>query len=1580
MKDRIARTALSAIILTLSLVCSAIGGEMSLPNRTSAFVENAGQWGANSDELHFRFDKSGASVGFFSDQVIFISPSGERIVISYPGSNPSAHILGSEPTGATHNFFYGDGESDWITGVQSYSSIRYVDLYPGIDLRFFLNNSELEYEFIVSPGADPAVVQVQYNSASGIKVTDHGTLIINARPGPIEERKLKVFQHTESFTVDVPASFNVTGENTFGFHVDGFYDPALPLIVDPVIDFSTLFGGSGSDVGFDVALDAAGNIYLFGETSSQNAPFKLGYDAGVLPAGGGTITFVTKFDSRGDSLIYTAYFAAASTSVNSEGYGYRTLPVDFVVDSVGTVYLCGRGAHTSFPVINGYDGGAGSFLIKLAPSGDAIVYSSTFEWGEFRSMAVDNSGHVYVTGSTTSTTLPTVNAYDDSYNYGYEVFVVKFSSDGASLDYCTYIGSPAGPLGENAGDEWGHAIAVDESGSAYIAGRVDVELSNFPVTSGAYDESYNGASSAYHDGFVLKLSPDGGSLQFSTYLGGSGREAITDLALAPDGSVLVTGYTNSSDFPGTSGSFDSNIDGDDVFVASLSNDGSALNFAAYVGGSAKEDSSSIGVDGQGVIYLAGSTYSSDFPTTSGAFDESFGGDVDAYVMVISDDGSSLMYSSYIGGTDIERAYGVAASPTGSAYVSGFTASADFPEFNGYMSANSNATVAFVLRLLNDSADSDSDGVPDINDNCQYSFNSEQDDSDGNGIGDACDECFTDPEQDFDGDLVCGSVDNCPDITNPDQLDTDADGIGNACDNCPDVASADQVDFDSDGIGNACDNCELNYNPDQFDGDGDGYGDDCDNCSGVPNPDQLDTNGDGIGDACEQVVVARECGDHDGGGTVNLDDITAFIPYLLDGAGIPPGFVYVQAQATDGAPGFTVRDFSLIQRRIFAGGAPPNCFCDGLAPFTTQADAGLGISIAESIFPADSNSITIRLDLEANINYASFMLPLMIRVGNEVPVIGLVSYDKDTHGVSAFGHFIHSDSGIVVIGHALDLDNTSSRSGQLATIEISMAPSVTDRDITYSWAALSPVHSPYRDCSIQPMFVEENSDLTVWKPLLNGLDVPYVCIEDSTAVPPLPDTDIDGVSNVCDNCPAIANSDQADWNGNGVGDVCDSSDIDGDGILDYLDNCLYSYNPAQTDSDGDDVGDDCDDCPGFDNNTDSDGDCWADEADNCSMVANVDQLDSDGDGVGDACDNCPMVSNSGQENSEGDAYGDACDDCPTLAGLCPIPCEFPGDADWSESVNIGDITYIWYYLYYGGPPPAIPDNADCDDYELITLRDIVYLRERIFNAGPPPVCPPTNPASLGADSSVTVKYNVNVPPNVSSFQTPILVNSGVEMIGFNFPLKVRVDGEIPLIDSATYPDLFSEFGWYMKPNEAFRVDTAEGLALLAGFSFFGEATIPAGNHRIATLHITVTPSSSPRTLSIEWQALAPVQSLPEGVVYPDTSLYELVIAPGALPGMLARGSSASGFLPQYSPLLEGYTSCCNLPGDADNSGVVTIGDVTFGLARIFGGGVAPDCQDQADADGNNSFTIGDITYVIAYIFSSGPAPVCGNAGF
>ena len=664
-------------------------GKMSL-----AFTENKGQW---PDSVRYRADTEGATVWLTAAGIYYqflrhtqegvtsedstLEPyplsfvrQQERvdqllIKASFVGANPEPQALGEEMLRFRCNYFLSGDSSEWRTDVPNYGSIVYRDLYPGIDLRCYGNGRQLEYDYIVSPGADYTQVRMRYDGAKSVRINDQsGELVIETDWGAVTERIAAVYQIIDGERKEIAAKYCSFEDNTFGFKLRDTYNPQVALIIDPVMTYSTFFGGSSDEYGSGIALDQAGNYYITGATMSSNFPTKSAYDSSL---GGDRSAYIAKFSAL-DSLVYSTYLGSYS-------YGY-----DIAVDDSGCAYITGYTygdiPTTANPFQDSYDGAYAAFVTKLNSAGDSLVYSTYLAgsgyYNDGDGIAVDSYGSAYVTGYTSSSDFPILNPYDSSYNGGIDAFVTKFNPAGNTLAFSTYLGGSS--------DDHGYDIAVDNSGNVWVSGVTN--SSNFP-TLNAYDSTYNGNQ----DGFVTKLNSSGNNLLGSTYLGGSGDEAYCLLVVDDAGKAYVTGQTSSSNFPTTAGVFDSTFNGGlDIFVVKFGIVCSNLVYSTYLGGSGDDwGIPQIAVDGSGNAHVTGNTNSSNFPLVD-AVDSTLGGPEDAFVAEVNSDGSRLLYGTYLGGSGIEVGEGITVDGSCNVYVTGRTNSSDFPTMNAYDSSYNGA--------------------------------------------------------------------------------------------------------------------------------------------------------------------------------------------------------------------------------------------------------------------------------------------------------------------------------------------------------------------------------------------------------------------------------------------------------------------------------------------------------------------------------------------------------------------------------------------------------------------------------------------------------------------------------------------------------------------------------------------------------------------------------------------------------------------------------------------------------------------------------------------------------------------------
>ncbi len=600
--------------------------------------------------------------------------------MSLTGSNPHSDIAGLEELPGRVNYFTGNDPARWRTNVPAYKKVCYQDVYPGIDLIYYGKQGSLEYDFVVNPGGDYKTIKMAFNGVDTLTIASGGDLLLHTPAGMVLLKKPVIYQKIDGLTREIDGSYLLQDKQEVSFRV-ARYDKTRPLIIDPILAYSTYLGGSGSDAGYEIAVDSSGSAYVTGETSSADFPVSGAYQGDL----GDVDAFVTKFDPSGRTLAYSTYLGGGGTDI---GYG-------IAVDSSGSAYVTGWTDSTDFPTQNPYHGsyGAGqydAFVTKLDASGNALAYS-TYLGGNSNdygvAIAVDPSGYAYVTGETLSTNFPTANAYQVSHNGGgNDAFVTKLDQSGSALAYSTYLGG--------TDSELGYGIAVDSSGSAYVTGGTS-SSTNFPSVNAC--QTWGGG---YSDAFVTKFSPAGNTLAYSTFLGGSGKDLGYGIAVDSSGSAYVTGETLSTNFPTVNAFQGSKGETDpDAFVTKLSLSGNTLTvaYSTYLGGIDWDIGRGIAVDSTGNAYVTGDTSSIDFPTRIPC-QRSYGGLDDAFVAKLDPSGSTLAYSTYLGGSAPDYSRGIAVDADGSAYVTGWTWSTDFPTRNAYQESNAGYADAFVTKI------------------------------------------------------------------------------------------------------------------------------------------------------------------------------------------------------------------------------------------------------------------------------------------------------------------------------------------------------------------------------------------------------------------------------------------------------------------------------------------------------------------------------------------------------------------------------------------------------------------------------------------------------------------------------------------------------------------------------------------------------------------------------------------------------------------------------------------------------------------------------------------------------------------
>jgi hypothetical protein len=532
------------------------------------------------------------------------------------GANTTVQPTGVDALPGTANYFVGNDPSKWQTGVPTYSKVRFPAVYPGVDLVYYGNQSQLEYDFVVAPGADPKAIRLHFAGASKLALTKDGDLSVAAGNGHIAFHKPVVYQVKDGQHQPVEGRFTLLASHSVSFSL-GSYDHSQPLVIDPVLVYATYLGGNGGlnsngDQANAIAADSSGNAYIAGSTFSPDFPVTSGaFQTSSTHMG----PFISKLDPTGSHLLFSTYLSGVvSSSAVDKANG-------IAVDGTGNVYVTGLAGSTDFPVTSGafqttnaaiQPYGANAFVTKLNPAGTALVYS-TFLGGNgtldgsqdgAQAIAVDSSGHAFVAGYAGSFNFPTTpgafqrtKGGNSNYSSGSNAFIAEFSANGSGLVYSTFLGG--------AGGDGASALALDSQDDVYVTGLASSK--DFPTTPGAYQTATTATNGGYN-AFVTKLNPTGTGLLYSTYLG---LTVVDSTVVVVDGQEIETGR--------------------DPWL--------------YASG--------IAVDSTGEAYIVGSTTATDFPVTPGAFqpnnkavytDQPY----NAFVSKLNATGSALIYSTYLG--------------------------------------------------------------------------------------------------------------------------------------------------------------------------------------------------------------------------------------------------------------------------------------------------------------------------------------------------------------------------------------------------------------------------------------------------------------------------------------------------------------------------------------------------------------------------------------------------------------------------------------------------------------------------------------------------------------------------------------------------------------------------------------------------------------------------------------------------------------------------------------------------------------------------------------------------------------------
>jgi uncharacterized repeat protein (TIGR01451 family) len=599
-------------------------------------------------------------------------------------ANSATAISGSDKLPGYSNYFIGKDESKWLTRIPQYGKVEYSQIYPGIDLLYYGNQRQLEYDFVVAPGADPKAIAFQIQGSDKVELGAQGQLSIHVQKTALELQKPLVYQQVNGERREIAANYVLQPDGHIAFEL-GAYDSSLPLVIDPILTYSSYLGGTGNDVATSVAVDATGNAYITGQTTSVDFPASGAYQ----PTNRGVNAFLTKMSADGTAVVFSTYLGGTDTVCGGDRGNSVAL------NAISEPFVAGRAYSTDFPVTfkgyqrtgggcNGSGVGGSGFVTHFTADGTALRWS-TYLGGQgnlptnITSIAVSQtSNNPFVTGYDQSGTLATAGTFQTTLDATGDpgAFVTELTTDGAHLLFSTYVRATT------SGSVFGNSIAVDRNGNSYITGAA--ETTSLPLSRGAFQKTYGGGIS---DAFVTKVNTIGTQLIYSSYLGGSdttqmeyGSQIIVEFTFG----AYVVGTTGSTNFPTTLGTLQPTYPGGttNAFVARVASDGTRLNFSTFLGGN--QGSTGVGIGytpgckSPCNLVVYGNTNSTNFPTHNPM--QSTG---DLFLTTLDGFGVTIPgYSTLLGSPSGDTATGLATDANLRAYITGTTTSLSYPTTAG----------------------------------------------------------------------------------------------------------------------------------------------------------------------------------------------------------------------------------------------------------------------------------------------------------------------------------------------------------------------------------------------------------------------------------------------------------------------------------------------------------------------------------------------------------------------------------------------------------------------------------------------------------------------------------------------------------------------------------------------------------------------------------------------------------------------------------------------------------------------------------------------------------------------------------
>ncbi|HEX2897826.1 MAG TPA: SBBP repeat-containing protein [candidate division Zixibacteria bacterium] len=673
--------------------------ELKQPLFPLYFTENQGQFGGN---VLFKAKSSKATVWLQKDAVTYhfirkiksekvsgntrdlktdplggatigneFEREGLAVKTSFVGANANVQVNGEDLLEGVSNYFIGRDQTKWRTNVPNYDAVKYSNIYNGIDLKFYNNGKELEYDFIVKPGSDPEQIVINCEGAKALAIKESGELLMTTDWGDFVANTPIIYQLVNGEKVPVVGQYVLLDNFTYGFKLNE-YNREYAVVIDPTqqVYYGTYLGGDEEDEGWDVKVNDCGFAYVVGYTNSDNFPDTVAYQSSLADS---FDVFVAKINTKNygaSSLIFSTYFGGENDDF---GYGLD-------IDGDGDIYITGKTESSDFPTYpsNAYDtifnGTGDGFVAKFNSYGSTLIYSTLFgASGGFKygyDVGVHSNEKVSVVGAAVQTDMPFKKGFDSVSVYYYG-FLLHFNSSGTDLDYATYIGSGTGTGSTKVSGARGIEVRDDID---YVCGFTNV--STFRIVNG-FDSTYSGNT----DAFALKIDPsDSGlaSLLYSTFIGGSSGEYAMNIAVDEENCAYVVGHTSSNNFPDTN-AYDDALGGAlDGYLAKISANGDSLKFGSYIGGSSIDSALGVAVLSDGSVYVGLQTASSTdakFKVVN-AIHSSPIGEIDTYVAKFNSSLTDLDFASYLGGTGNDEVYAIAALDDNNVYIFTEAASAN----------------------------------------------------------------------------------------------------------------------------------------------------------------------------------------------------------------------------------------------------------------------------------------------------------------------------------------------------------------------------------------------------------------------------------------------------------------------------------------------------------------------------------------------------------------------------------------------------------------------------------------------------------------------------------------------------------------------------------------------------------------------------------------------------------------------------------------------------------------------------------------------------------------------------------------